>query len=881
MHNRASPDLGAWDPESFVADSESDGLAVEQRSSTIDPLHPSCFQGDEILLAQHQSAFRCSNSNVGDGLCQASVGQPSGPTQKRASPEQGAWDPTSFMEDSESDIDPSSGDAQNRASPELGAFMDCEADEPSRLEVEEPLHVHEPAVHRKRGRPVKYTDEKHRKRRQRERDIRNGIRQRKKSRGRPATRQDKKSAADRMSYTKKTQQKHLAALSAKYIVEGLQGDEEKLKDGQNLMLISLKHTPGETKLPIFQQALRENEALRKVGANVLGGIKSMGRAHRGAVVKLCCTNIRNPEQVRMIADTACVSAEYINRLLRKEDETKQTLEAKYVAVHGVPPPAGAVVVRTDGLWTEQMRRGVTRAKIHIIQAKVVERFFKEPQISAIYSGARTFSRECTLPMWRVKVEWRASYARLLRDHHRRDPDFYSDCLQKMEKKGRQLLTRFESAYVNAIKVSEVAKVDEEAEYQKLIEEGIEDYETRLTERRLKRLEHSINQIRKIKNEKEVSSSKGSGCLSMRAFWKVLRLANITFTCNVHPTECPIHDDIGPAIFIRCTVANRRVHECRDALKIIQDELVFRAVQRAAPGPDKSCSESSGPLAGKDTAALRKDESSAVEAHQSALYESRQLEVDKGKYIRHIEQFATARAVVKRIEERLIPGECLMYRDFVNQYTCTGSKMKNLVLVVKWRDVEDGELQGIKFNNFCADANTNSADAFYVADVYNFFFAPITSSGSETGDKLSRCKWFERHAIKKIYLAGDHGPHFSAAQAMYKESEIYETCGILFHVFFLCSYHAYNPCDAAGVESKRLALFATAARKGYYSSSLYADSLNLSNYHNSCGFDFPCINRGDDVFPANVSGKSLNLRIKNEVKYVFNDENGNICYEKGT
>ena len=56
----------------------------------------------------------------------------------------------------------------------------------------------------------------------------------------------------------------------------------------------------------------------------------------------------------------------------------------------------------------------------------------------------------------------------------------------------------------------------------------------------------------------------------------------------------------------------------------------------------------------------------------------------------------------------------------------------------------------------------------------------------------------------LYVSGDHGPHFHSAKTMYNESSFFAKYGKKMVNMFLCSYHAYNRCDSAGVESKRIA-----------------------------------------------------------------------------
>jgi hypothetical protein len=68
---------------------------------------------------------------------------------------------------------------------------------------------------------------------------------------------------------------------------------------------------------------------------------------------------------------------------------------------------------------------------------------------------------------------------------------------------------------------------------------------------------------------------------------------------------------------------------------------------------------------------------------------------------------------------------------------------------------------------------------------------------------------------------------------------------------LCSYHAYNRCDAAGVVPKRLAAHEKRQSKGPVGAAAYAELVKAS-YANHVASAFPAINRGVDVFPAELT-----------------------------
>jgi hypothetical protein len=164
------------------------------------------------------------------------------------------------------------------------------------------------------------------------------------------------------------------------------------------------------------------------------------------------------------------------------------------------------------------------------------------------------------------------------------------------------------------------------------------------------------------------------------------------------------------------------------------------------------------------------------------------------YHDHLKQYQVCRNYVDRVRDTLKENECLVFRDFVNQHNVRGEKVNNLVLVVFYRD-STGVITKTKINNFCKDPDSHSCDAYYVQDVFDFHLR-------KDGDKAHRSDLFSK--FSKIYISGDHGPHFSSVQTIFNESRMKFRYDKEIEVISLCSYHAYNVCDAAGAESKVLA-----------------------------------------------------------------------------
>lgn len=93
------------------------------------------------------------------------------------------------------------------------------------------------------------------------------------------------------------------------------------------------------------------------------------------------------------------------------------------------------------------------------------------------------------------------------------------------------------------------------------------------------------------------------------------------------------------------------------------------------------------------------------------------------------------------------------------------KIVNLVLCVLWREADTGPLHVLNIHNFCSDKETQSADAYFVADVMDFHLQKNSDSHPGTFD-----------AFHKIFLAGDHRSHFSSIQTIFDESKFYEKYG---------------------------------------------------------------------------------------------------------
>ena len=148
-----------------------------------------------------------------------------------------------------------------------------------------------------------------------------------------------------------------------------------------------------------------------------------------------------------------------------------------------------------------------------------------------------------------------------------------------------------------------------------------------------------------------------------------------------------------------------------------------------------------------------------------------------EYHLHLQQFEAQRPRVQELEENLKPREVLVYKDFVNQHIHGGpdSKCNNLVFVCMWRKVVGGPLLVRKLHNLCSASSQRSADQYYVADVWRHHLETLKD------DFFSQ--------FDKIYISGDHGPHFTGADIITHFSTFFEKYSKFVHLIPLCSYHA--------------------------------------------------------------------------------------------
>ena len=309
----------------------------------------------------------------------------------------------------------------------------------------------------------------------------------------------------------------------------------------------------------------------------------------------------------------------------------------------------------------------------------------------------------------------------------------------------------------------------------------------------------------------------------KTFWALLRDQGVRFTTNYNPVPCSLCDE-GPVI--------------KRALELIVGQRAKVALQIKAAA-----------TANNQTLVL-----SLQQEDLELISEQRKLKAKDEACRVHQDQLEKARPAVKAAEALICPGKMVMYRDFVNQHNSEGAKVNALVLVFFYKDynaegqVPVGPPNKLVLHNICSDPDSQGCDAWYVRDVMEHHLSGRSRAGN---DLFARQKKYasDKGEHLEILQAGDHGPHFSANRTFYNQTTFMDTYQIAIHDSFLCSYHCFNVCDAAGRVSKMLSAAEARDGRGPKNSFDYVMMINTSDHANAQAFDFTKINRSAGLFPA--------------------------------
>jgi hypothetical protein len=459
-----------------------------------------------------------------------------------------------------------------------------------------------------------------------------------------------------------------------------------------------------------------------------------------------------------------------------------------------------------------------------MQQDIIEDFFRQNTYLDSATGAKaSLTRKLTLPKWDLEARFHAKYPALLRERaHQCPPHAKSD--GKLTKLQRDVLT--------AVWASEQQGFDEAAEFKTRLRDATDAYQLKLAVLRLQRDAVPIVPRKRgahKMSEKFVPREHKITAPTQEAFFKVLRERKVKYTVVENATRCPIHDD-GPSQELELEKVNERLRMLHEEVGRVGRYTNEQSIQK-----------------------------------QKLLSAKRRLDKQVQTYRWHCRQYEVQRKKVQDIEKALCVGQGVLYRDFVNDHDERGVKICNLVWVLRQRVTPGGKLTTTNIHNM---ATKDSCDSFFTVDVADFHL----SKGDAHHSGLFDC-------ITDLTVVSDHGPHFTSNEVIYSESTYFAKYDKAIRTVFLCSYHAYNRCDGAGVIPKRLSKSRQRQGCGPVGASEYVHAVNLSNYTNHIAFYFPEINRGPDVFPDDLR-KYSNLRSMCDFQYHYVGADGAIVREPG-
>jgi hypothetical protein len=401
---------------------------------------------------------------------------------------------------------------------------------------------------------------------------------------------------------------------------------------------------------------------------------------------------------------------------------------------------------------ENYASNTTREKISSAQANLYVNFFKSITDFKSGSGAHTKSRILTKQRHEVIIDLFANFPKLLRQWAVEN----ATEMEQINGTLAELRSKFEADVVAAASHKEYDLSSTEHDIREMMAK--QEYQSRLrknaqAQRKFTKVQPSSkgsSQSTQTRLEELIKkpdappylqeSAPGQNPCSEEVFWRILTDNKIKFTTTVRPTNCPIHET-GPSY-------ERALKEA------LLDEQVLEAEFNRTTGLlddrkrllDAHRPQEEGRQNDADEADLRACTEAVNQAKSELLkvgQKKLRLQKQVALYHKHLAQYETSRAEVKKIMENLGPDECLVYRDFVNQHSWyDNTKVCNLILVLIWK--EDGQLYSVKLNNFCSDEDSCSTDPYYVRDVFDFHMKPKSVQLGHTG-LLSR--------FKKIYISG--------------------------------------------------------------------------------------------------------------------------------
>lgn len=482
------------------------------------------------------------------------------------------------------------------------------------------------------------------------------------------------------------------------------------------------------------------------------------------------------------------------------------------------------------------RTNLKGSAVSVEEKKLCVDFFSDEVTSVASGTGKSGLHRMTMRVNEAMCKWYARYPQLCRDFQEKHPacDW-----------GPSNKTRFAEQVREAVAASKVIGFDDTVEYDERFKIGKEKYQRKLDAARASRAKESKyapvwrkNALVNLTPQTTMDKHDRIKPVGLRQFFRIIDEANIRWTDKTYIHPCKLCEE-GPSRLA-----------ARDAV-VAQMATLTELIAALPDGGEKTSARKK-----------RKDLASGMERRQEGIR----------KYDMHVRQLEESRPRLDQIEKDLVPGQVLVFRDFVNQYNHRGKKINDLVLVLLWVEKPHGAIRVKVVHNFCADTDTQSCDTHFMQDVYRFHLGKADAHHSGLFAQFD-----------EIIVAGDHGSHFSSVETIYFESLIKEMYNKRVHVVSLCSYHAWNRCDGAGSKAKEAFYSWYMKNQGPEDSPEAADIVNELD-SNSMAYKFKQIERA----PTNVhlvqkkrkgTHKIPKMKEQCEILFDFPDPNDTEWLEK--
>ena len=505
-------------------------------------------------------------------------------------------------------------------------------------------------VKAKRGRPIKFEDEATAKQRERKRANLAQKREERNPVGRPVVRADRG-----YTFSSRENERRRQLKVEKEIVNNVSDMKLGDKAGQSAYLAALELKRGKEELQEpMTSGMQTEEEIRNVSKYHESSKKSYAQMSL-AQKKKHLSFVTEDQPTKYVGDVLGIS----ERTARRFKVHKQSVVDR------------KDIYRMNETVIEDIEDHYDSITINALEAELYVEFFKSK--TGVLSGAVRLTRVLEIPKFNLFALMYGAYPQMLRNLHKDHPNLLEQ-LSPISRLGKSMTAALENA--------NRPEFDADRENATRVEMATTRYEEKMRRKRL-RTNRSIAPARLRKKQpktaakvelslEESAHEKRVQPLGDVKFMRVVKEAGIKYTKKSKPYNCPIHDN-GHLWTPKLEANAKSLIEIRAMLekwKMLAKEGQLNEEEK------------------RTTTALEQREKDLVDV-------ARKINVKVDEYKEHLKQFEVCREAITKKEANLKVGECVVYRDFVNQYTCDGKKMANLQFVIIYRTEPTGNLKQLR------------------------------------------------------------------------------------------------------------------------------------------------------------------------------------------